>query len=444
MSIQVAIEHFLTTFPSGPIVVAYSGGVDSHVLLHALHQYSNGEQRSRISAKYIHHGLSAHASDWQRHCQSVCQALDVSFSSRQVKVDQTQGLGLEAAARDARYAALTIDAKEGTIVLLGQHQDDQVETFLLQLKRGSGPSGLSAMGQEKRIRGVTFVRPLLSISRNDILNYAKHHKLQWIEDESNASTVFDRNFLRHDVLPTLTERWPSFARTVSRSAKLCGEQQALIDEVTSDYLKHCLDDDGLSLTSLGGLSPLWQKQVIRAWLQHHDIDMPSEANLERILTDVISARDDAQPHVELKQCVIRRYQDNLVLCVTPPLKCIHHQWFGERVIPWGPFHQIEIHEVPLSINDFPITWDVTEYPLVIKNGDYAQRYKPENSPHSKTLSQWFKQWQIPPWERSSIPQVLKGDKLMGLLGHSKAKEHIPTNEQLSAKYYLHFAAVPRL
>ncbi|MCK5647371.1 MAG: tRNA lysidine(34) synthetase TilS, partial [Gammaproteobacteria bacterium] len=214
-------------------LIAYSGGVDSHVLLHLCSQLKNsptGFDQS-FSAVYIDHGLSPHAKKWGRHCQHICFELDIPLTIIEVDASQKKGQSPEASARTARYQAFSqlLDNKE--CLLTAQHLDDQAETLLLQLLRGSGTKGLSAMPRNKPFAKGFLCRPILDYKKQDILEYARRHRLEWIEDESNLEQRFDRNYLRHTVLPLLEKRWPAMKENFAKSAEVLAESQLLLDKI---------------------------------------------------------------------------------------------------------------------------------------------------------------------------------------------------------------------
>ena len=189
----------------------------------------------------MHHGLSAFADRWVEHCRSRCADWQIPLTVTHVQVDARRGI--EAAARAARYAAFSTALTEGEALLTAQHLDDQSETFLLALKRGSGPAGLSAMAARAALGEHLLLRPLLGCSRQTLESYAQRHALTWIDDDSNQDTRFDRNFLRLQVLPQLNQRWPHFATAVARSAGLCAEQEQLLDELLAEPLQNLLAAD---------------------------------------------------------------------------------------------------------------------------------------------------------------------------------------------------------
>ncbi len=270
---------------TGAFTVALSGGVDSVVLLHLAARYREENPQVNLAAVHINHGLSPHAGQWQAFCEQLCERFAVPFQAVQVKVEQKARTSLESAARDARYRALAKVVEPGCTVLLGQHRSDQVETFFLRLKRGAGLKGFSAMAPATVSEGgLRLLRPLLTVSREEIEAYAEAHDLKYVEDESNSDTRFDRNFLRHRVLPELNGRFRGFDACVARTVDLLSEQQQLIDELSEADLAGALGaDGGLLLTMLAKLSPARRANVLRCWLEKNAVAMPSRRRLDELL-----------------------------------------------------------------------------------------------------------------------------------------------------------------
>jgi len=253
--------------------VAFSGGLDSTVLLHLLATLAKTESLPALSAIHIHHGLQAAADAWPQHCQAVCDALNVSLEVERVTVKG--GASLERAARDARYAAFNSLTQTSEVLLTGQHRDDQAETLLFRLLRGAGVRGLGGMPQQRPVGKGMLVRPLLDVSRAELESYAQTHQLRWIEDPSNQDRQFSRNYLRHQIMPVLTERWPQAQASMARTAAHLREAQGLLDELAQiDLAKaetsHEFDWLGvpsLALAPLAALSDARQRNALSHWLE---------------------------------------------------------------------------------------------------------------------------------------------------------------------------------
>ncbi len=296
---------------SRQFLVAFSGGLDSTVLLHHFMLWRQQSPELQLRAIHIHHGLSPHADAWVSHCQKVCARWQIPLTVVRVRV-VNEGEGLEAQARKARYQAFTQALIPGEVLATAHHLDDQCETFMLALKRGSGPAGLSAMPESLPFAGTQLIRPLLNQTRDSLQQWALHHKLCWIEDESNVDARFDRNFLRVDVLPRLNARWPHFAEAVARSAALCGEQEQLLDELLAEQLASATNDEGaLTIAALQGLSDVRRRALLRRWLAQRGAVMPSREMLDRLWQEVAQAREDATPCLRLGAFAVRRYQSCL-------------------------------------------------------------------------------------------------------------------------------------
>ncbi|MEQ6925838.1 tRNA lysidine(34) synthetase TilS [Pseudomonas mosselii] len=252
--------------------VAFSGGLDSTVLLHQLADYTRNHPAPPLRAIHVHHGLQAAADAWPDHCRAVCAALGVELDVLPVQV--ALGASLEQAARNARYDAFEKRLGLGEVLFTGQHRDDQAETLLFRLLRGAGLRGLSAMPQQRPLGQGSLVRPLLGLSRQQLQTYADMHGLVWVDDPSNSDTAFARNFLRGEVFPILRQRWPQAEANLARSAEHLGEAMGLLDELAASDLAIACDNAplpwlelySLSLEVLAAMSPARQRNALQFWL----------------------------------------------------------------------------------------------------------------------------------------------------------------------------------
>ena len=278
------------------LVVGYSGGVDSHALLHYL--AAHRAQLPPLLAVHIQHGLHPDSPQWSLHCEAVCGALNIDFVSIPVQLEDIAAQGLEAAARTARYAAFSTLLAAGDMLLTAQHQQDQAETVLLQLLRGGGVKGLAAMPTAMPLGAGTLCRPLLLLSQSDIMVYAKQHKLTWIEDPSNADSRWDRNYLRQQVMPLLQNRWPAMGDTLSRSAAHCAEASDLLATLAAQDMTVMGCDKASETLPIADLLalPLSQcKNVLRHWFMWRSLPTPSAVQLEQIIETVWEAPENQSP-----------------------------------------------------------------------------------------------------------------------------------------------------
>ena len=252
--------------------IAFSGGLDSTVLLHALVQLAQRHPLPPLSAIHIHHGLQPAADTWPEHCRQICARLGVPLQVMHVQVQP--GASLERAAREARYAAFASCLGSGELLLTAQHRDDQAETLLFRLMRGAGVRGLAAMPVSRALGAGRLLRPLLAVSRSELEGWAQAQQLQWVDDPSNQSIEHSRNFLRHQVMPVLERRWPQATANMARAALYLGEAQSLLDELAVMDLQGAqvslewpwLPLPSLDLPALRALSPTRQRNALRHWL----------------------------------------------------------------------------------------------------------------------------------------------------------------------------------
>ena len=392
--------------------VAFSGGLDSLVLLHALCALRD-QLDATVGAVHVHHGLHADADEWDMHCQHVCNDLDVTYTLLRVDGRPLRGESPEAAARDARYRALAEWLPAQYCLLTAQHQDDQAETLLLQLLRGSGVSGLAAMPVLTGLGDGRHLRPLLDVTRTALHHYASAHALRWIEDPSNLSSAYDRNYLRHHVLPLLRNRWPAVSTSLSRSAAHCAEAKALIGQLADNDLQGVtgVHAGTLSVTDLVALPRDRQRNVLRVWLKRSSGGMPSTAVLTRIVTDVLYSRPDAGPAVRWDRFEVRRYRDDM-FCLQQTVnrdatQTLHWLLSAPLILPGAggvltatPVIGAGLRYADATANGVRVSWR--------KGGEVCL---PAGRKHHHSLKKLFQEGGIPPWERQRIPLIYIKEKL---------------------------------
>ncbi|OBT32790.1 tRNA lysidine(34) synthetase TilS [Vibrio splendidus] len=426
------MTHLIETFTSvlhqsalkpSRLIVAFSGGVDSRVLLELAAQYAQTYD-IECCAVHVHHGLSKNADHWAEQCQAWCDALSVSLVIERVSLDTDSGESVEKLARDARYQAFKKHIRQGDVLVTGQHIDDQVETFLLALKRGSGPKGLSSMAKVMQFGEAFIVRPLLSVTRVDIEESARDMGLTWVEDESNQDLRFDRNFIRDQVTPALTERWPSFREAVSRSAQLCAEQELLLDELLESHFQQALgDSQNLSIEALSQHSDLLRARLLRMWLSHCNQPMPSQKQLKLIWDEVACAQADANPKLVLNDAEVRRFNHQLYLVrETKDLSDWQsHLLMGESVTLPDGLGELRLNSAlsegesnNRDVQSFSLS-DTSATLRVIFNPEGLSAH-PVGRGHSRKLKKLFQEYQVPSWLRRRTPILMDGDRVIAVLG----------------------------
>ena len=389
---------------AGHVWVAFSGGLDSTVLLHRL-AHDPAIRRHGLSAVHVHHGLQAEADAWAAHCATECHALDVPLRTVRVQVDRGRGEGLEAAARHARHAAFAEAMDQGDLLATAHHRDDQAETFLLRALRASGPDGLAAMPAWRRFGPGWLWRPLLETPRSDVHAYARAHALSWIEDPSNAYTDLDRNFLRHAVLPVLEQRWPHAAAAFARSAALSADTAVLLAQQDASWLARAATADpaALRIAPLQAASAAQRARTLRHWIATLSLPPLPAEGVAHIEAQLLDARADAQATFAWQGAVVRRWRDLLhAERLRPALPDgWQTEWDGAApcLLPDGGRLVLESDGTGF---DLPMT-------LTARQG--GERITLPGRSHTHALKDVLQSLGVPPWERRQLPLLWRQDQL---------------------------------
>jgi tRNA(Ile)-lysidine synthase len=429
-------DHFPDSTPR--VAVALSGGLDSMVLLRLAHAHG-----LQPHAFHVHHGLSPNADAWRDHCAAAAAGLGITFDWRAVHVTKGKS-GIEAAARKQRYAALggMCRAHGIDVLLTAHHLDDQAETVLLQLLRGSGPAGLSGMDAANRAPGLLgddtllVARPLLGVSRADLETCAREQGSRWVDDESNADPRYARNALRHQVMPALAAAFPGCQERIARSSDHARSARRLLDELGDQDLAACLEADGLDLARVRALSRDRIDNLLRRWFAVRRLSMPSTAWLAQMVAQILSAREDAQLLVEHPDVDVRRHRDRLYL--VPRLPALagmrdpddagiidkHAQafrWRGEASIAFPDYGGV-LHFDAAGRGVDP-TW-LRAQCLEIDFRKGGERLKPAHNRPSRPLKMHYQASGIPAWERGRLPIVNAGFDLLFAAGLGMDCRHV--------------------
>jgi tRNA(Ile)-lysidine synthase len=394
----------------GRVYIAYSGGVDSHVLLHCCAGLP--ELQGRLTAVYIHHGLQTEAESWALHCEKITKNLGVDFITLRVNAKASQGESPEAAARNARYTALKSLIHTGDLLLLAQHREDQLETVLLQLFRGGGLRGLSGMPERMAFGSGVMLRPLLNTSKQAIGDYADAHQLSWVEDPSNQSNDYDRNFLRNQIMPLLKQRWPALDKTVSRSARHCANAQVLVEQVADGLFNDIFNpkDNTLCISRLTEHHRSSQQLIIRCWFGYLGLKMPAQAVVERILGQVVAAGKQRDPVLSEQGYNIRRYRDKLY-CLVVQVELQDCLWpTGQTSIKIGPDQTLTC--LISSTGILRERWLAARVDIKFRRGGEKIGLPGRQGHHA--LKNLFQEAGIPSWERDSLPLIYLDDQLAAI------------------------------
>lgn len=398
--------------PGARIVVGLSGGLDSVVLLHALAACAPA-RALRVSALHVHHGLSPNADGWAEFCMRCCGQLRVELAVVRVEVSDRAALGIERAARRARYRAY--GASGADLVALAHHADDQAETVLLQLFRGAGPAGLAAMPEARPAdAGPGYWRPLLPLPRTSLLAYARAHQLRWIEDESNADPAFARNLLRLEVFPRLERAFPGYRRTLARAALNAADADRLTADLAQLDLRGCIDGSALRVGPLLALAPVRQANAVRHWLRAQGADPPRREALLQFLDQAAVGAPQGRPTLVLGQGRLVRERGRLLWYAagrSDPGWSVC--WTGEprvalpdgRVLDFEPAVGEGIDRAAVPSGGLQVRFR--------REGDRL-RLGPDRP--TRTLKNLFQERDVPPSERERWPLLCAGGRVVWIPG----------------------------
>lgn len=395
------------------LTVALSGGVDSVVLLDLLDRL-RGELDFSLSAVHVNHQLNPRAAAWADFCRDLCVSRGLTLHVEAVRVRKRGELGLEAAAREARYGVLLAQAAD--YVVLAHHLDDQAETVLLNLLRGSGVRGVSGMPPVRQAAGPMLLRPMLDVPREVILAYANKRKLAWVEDDSNADVTLARNFLRHEVLPGIEGKFPAYRDTLLRASRNIAEASDLLDELGGIDLGHGVRDGCLSTAYLGSLSQPRAKNLLRVFFESQGAPMPDAVRLHEMLHQLLSAGSGARIEIAWGGFVLRRYRGEAwVEYVSPPPDMSWEAyWQGEaslRLPELGcllEFVQTQGEGIRLDKLPGPV--------LTLRLRQGGERLRIDCKRPRRTLKNLLQEAAMPPWLRARLPLIYCGTHLVALPG----------------------------
>jgi tRNA(Ile)-lysidine synthase len=419
--------------PVKRLVLAYSGGLDSAVLFHLLQHYVRNAQQTAaekvtglsLVALHVNHGLQTQASQWAQHCVAQAVSYGIKMQLIETVVQKEAGQSLEDAAREARYQIFQAFVKEGDVLCLAHHQNDQAETLLFRLLRGSGPLGLAAMRDQLDFGPAILVRPLLRCSRNELENYARMQGLNWVDDPSNEEVHFDRNYLRHEILPRLQQRWPAVIKTFARVAEINQDTVQLLTEVAQEDYKIAGRNQGqqLCVLVLRNFSEQRIDNLLRYWLQKQGSQLPSRRNLLRIRLELLRPGAGGEARVTWADTDVRVYQHALYCLPKMPEHdiALAQTWvltqspeglfLGEgrgtlrckKVMGQGI--QAQFMEQASQRGDLHIRW---------RQG--GERCHPAGRQHSQSLKKLLQEYHVPPWLRQHLPLIYSGEHCLAVPG----------------------------
>ena len=419
---QTSLERLYTLPENAYYVVAYSGGIDSHVLLHCCHLSG-----LPVRAVHVHHGLQDDADDWVTQCQDFCASLAIPLDVLYVDAKKKQGESPEETARIVRYQALQNNLRNADCLLTAQHLNDQAETLLLQLFRTASAAGLAAMPAVRKIAGHMHIRPLLFFSRAEIEGYAKDNDLHWVEDPSNEDVSYDRNFLRKDILPLLENRWPELSRQLSTVAELQSNNLQVLQDMAAIDLasavmpaashRQCSAYQTVSMLSIDRLKQLTSSRLLnmlRYWVTVTLEKRPTRNLLEEIEKTLINVKSDANPEILFSGFAFRKFQGKLYLLKS------NAEEKPEIEQDWNPVSPLNLSKLNIQLTavdtDAGLSRQLLKESLNVSFRKGGENFHPAGRKHSQRLKKLLQEADIPPWERGAIPLVYLKDELIAVAG----------------------------
>lgn len=390
--------------------------MDSVVLLHLLRSIAP-RFRWRLAALHVHHGISPNADAWAEFCIKLCAQYDIPLQVERVDITSLRDEhGVEAAARKLRHKAFLNQVCD--FVALAHHADDQAETLMLQLLRGAGVKGVSAMPVLKPANHQMHatVRPLLDGSREQLYAYAVENSLSWVEDESNADVRYPRNFLRHQILPELAKCFPQYRETIARSARHFAEAAQLMDELAQFDASSALDGETLDVGALRSLGSARAKNLLRYFLHVRGAVMPQSVQIEDMLRQLCEAREGAAVCVPFGEWEVRRYQDRIYVMSTLGDfdRTVVLAWSGEAELVWPALKARLVFSEVVGNGISVEKLEGERISLRLRSGSESLRLHSKGA--NRSLKNILQEKRVPPWQRERLPLLYRADELVAIIG----------------------------
>jgi tRNA(Ile)-lysidine synthase len=398
-------------FPDARVAVALSGGADSAALLHLLAAVARDEPRLRLRALHVDHGLQAAAAALRDAAVAAAARCGVSLEVIDARIEPAPAVGVEAAARAARYAALARVLAPGEVLVTAHHREDQAETLLLQLLRGAGLRGLAAMPELAPLGAGRLARPLLAVERATLVAYAAEHALPCVDDPMNADPRFDRAYLRHELWPRLVARWPAAATTLARTARHAADAQQLIDAGADRDLQPLARDGALAVPGLLALPRVRRDAALRRWLASHGVRPPPARRLAAVERELLRSRGPNGPRLAWDGVELRRYRDELrlvpMLAGLAPVAALTR----DVELSLGELGRLAL--VPVRGGGFAAAR--VALPLAVRPRAGGERLRLAPGAPRRPLKDLLREAELPPWVRERVPLLWDGATLVAVV-----------------------------
>lgn len=414
------LQLLLKQYPTSACFwLAYSGGLDSQVLLYALNRII---PTKRLRVIHVNHGWHVDSIKWANSCQDTCDKLGIYCEIVPVDAHPKSGESPEAYAREARYRAMAKRIPTGDYLLTAHHRNDQAETLLLQLLRGAGLKGLASMPFCQTFAKAYLIRPLLDFTRTELYEYAEENQLTWVEDDSNMDLRFNRNFIRHQILPLIQHRWPQADKTIARAATNLAEAHSLLDEIAHQDLAMVQGSAAniLAISSLLKLSAMRRSNILRYWLKQLHFSLPSQKQLQQIEI-LLKSRMDASPQVNWGNVQLRRYRDYIyALTLVENEKLFKGKftaWKLGQTVTLPTLDQLTTKQVLGAGLNYSL---LKERQVDVTFCQGGERFYASNHQGSHPLKKLFQEWGVPPWQRKKVPLIYYQKELIAVVGYDIA------------------------
>ncbi len=430
LSLESLLHNQLKHSGASRVLLALSGGLDSNVLLHCLVGLKSSGQLKQLRALHVNHGLQSCSQDWLVQCKQNCDDYGVEFVSASLNMGAEVDTDVERQAREGRYQVFSKYLEQDEVLLLAHHQNDQAETLLFRLLRGCGLDGASAMPRQRKIGKSWLLRPFLDVTRRELENYARQNQLTWIDDPSNQSVKYSRNFLRQQVIPLLETRWPSMINTLARFTELAQEQKLLLMEVAAEDLQQMSrQPDQIEIEKIEKLSPQRQKNLLHYWGKLLTEMSPSSVEIDQLLTQMKPAKNSAI-EVRFSTGIVRSYGGMFYFCQhSEPDMLKEKVCWTSLSLPLILSNQVEIHSEQqpaiLAANDkiekigqnkIKVRLPGKDEKVWVDSRRGGERCCPAERNHSADLKKIYQELNIPPWQRQWLPIIYYNDQIVAVPG----------------------------
>ena len=437
---------------SKPLFIAYSGGLDSSVLLYASFQLLKLKLIPSVHALHVNHGIECESDDWQKHCESTCQKLSIHISSKSLNLTSYSSKVSENTARDARYEFFQSQMLDDCLIAFAHHQDDQAETLLFRLFRGTGISGAGAISESRVFANNRIIRPFLKFKKSELLEYAQQNKLPWVEDKSNQENDFSRNIIRNKLLPLIQQSWPRVTDSLAKFSNIAREQNEILLEVANDDLTNVsLSRNIVCINQLLELSKARQKNVIHYWIsskENNNYSRATNQEIEELIQQLQrSVKKDnpktSQINVKLGDFRVRLFDGDLWLCESKePVELEENINWADISQPlnisgdYRIFSSSIVSSIESDKDELAVRAPTTNEKVTIRRRVGGEKLKPQYRDKTCELKKIYQELKIPHWRREWLPIIYYNEEIVCVPEVFVNKEYLANKNNDSIQFVL--------